>query len=222
MKVRSLVLMSGIAATVLLSLAWTARPTVSSPTPAPLAGPIHTESPPLYKIDPVHSNTFFRIKHLGVSNFYGRFKTTEGEYRFDPTRPNEIEFSVTIPAASVDSNNPGRDKHIKSPDFFDVKEFENISFQSTSVKKKSGDVFTVTGNLTLHGVTKTITAEVEWIGESDRGGRRFGHRSGFEARFTVKRSDYGMSLYAKEGMLGDAVTIIAAIEGQRKESSPQP
>ncbi len=165
-----------------------------------------------YQVDNVHSSVFFKIRHLGVSNFYGRFNQVGGSYTFDPESPDSCRFDVQIQTESVDTNSDGRNGHLKSPDFFNAKEFPSITFKSTDVTRKSDEEFEVSGDLTFHGVTKPISAKLEWIGARDTG-PRFGPRSGCEARFVIKRSDYGMDKYVAEGVLGDEVEIIVSLEG---------
>jgi polyisoprenoid-binding protein YceI len=163
----------------------------------------------------VHSAVLFRIDHLGVGTFWGRFNEVSGTYTFDEQNHEACRFELALATESVDTNNQGRDRHLKSPDFFNAREFPTISFQSTELSHVSGDEYELKGDLTLHGVTKPITARVSWNGARDAG-QRFGFRSGFEAIFTIKRSDFGMDTYVNEGVLGDEVRIVAAIEGVRE------
>ena len=167
-----------------------------------------------FKIDGVHSSVIFKINHLGTSNFYGRINMAEGEFTFDPASPDSASINVTLKTDNIDSGNAQRDGHLKSPDFFDAKQFPTITFKSTGVKKV-GDGYQLTGDLTLHGQTKPITAKFVHIGEKDAGAK-FGYRSGFEATFTIKRSDFGMKFMAENGMLGDEVAVTASLEGVRK------
>jgi polyisoprenoid-binding protein YceI len=168
-----------------------------------------------FKIDSVHSSVVYRIRHLGVSNFYGRFGNKSGTFTLDPASPETASINVTIEAESVDSGNPNRDKHLKSPDFFNAVQFPTITFKSTSVKKTGEHTFEVTGDLTLLGQAKPVTAKLEYFGEKDTG-PKFGHRAGFEATFTIKRTDFGMSFMTEGGALGNEVTVIAAMEGTKE------
>jgi polyisoprenoid-binding protein YceI len=163
-----------------------------------------------FKVDSVHSTIFFKVKHFGVGYVYGRFNQFSGTFAFDDANPAESSFSVEVKTDSVDSNQAGRDKHLKGPDFFNVKEFPAVTFKSTGVKKIDDQNYEVTGDLTLLGVTKPITAKVERVGTA--AGPRGGQVSGFEAVFTVNRLDFGMKFMSKE--LGEEVKITAALEGK--------
>ena len=160
-----------------------------------------------YEIDPVHSVLIFRIKHMDVGVFYGRFNNPTGRFTFDEQNPSGSSFQAQVKAADFDSGNPKRDQHVRGPDFLSAKEFPNISFTSTSVKAEGGSgQYVVSGNLTMHGQTKPVTATLEKIGSA-------GNRIGFEGVMEVKRSDFGI-----KGVQGvaDEVRVIIAIEGVKK------
>jgi len=162
-----------------------------------------------YNVDGVHSYALFKIKHLAVGYSYGRFNEVSGTLSLDTARPEKSSVELTVKAASVDTANPKRDQHLKSPDFFNAKQFPEITFKSTSVKLTGKDTAAVTGELTLHGVTRTIVAEVAHTGSGkDPWG---GVRAGFEATFSVKRSDFGMT-FMQDG-LSDEVQVIVSVEG---------
>jgi len=162
-----------------------------------------------FDVDPVHSSVVFRINHLGVAPFYGRFNEMEGS--FDLADGGSV--SVTVMAESVDTNNENRDNHLRNPDFFNAKQFPEITFESTSVKSTGDDTYEVEGELTMLGTTKPVTATFTKIGEGERG--RFGYRAGIETEVTIKRSDYGMTFYLDNGALGDEVKLLIALEGTR-------
>jgi polyisoprenoid-binding protein YceI len=161
-----------------------------------------------YKVDPVHSTVIFRINHLGTSWVYGRFDDVAGSFTVDDKTPS---FDFTVNADSVDTNNKQRDTHLKSADFFSVKEFPTITFKSTAVTSTGDKKFDVTGDLTLHGVTKSITVPLEFVGAADT---KAGPRAGYEAHFNVKRSDYGMDKMV--GMVGDDVYLTVSFEGVKQ------
>ena len=165
-----------------------------------------------YKLDPVHSTAIFRIKHAGVSYFYGRINGPEGTVNIDESEPSKTTFEVQLKVANVDTGNPARDKHLKSPDFFSADEFPTISFKSTSVKASADNKLEVTGDLTMHGQTKPITITMEHVGTADV--PRMGKRTGYDATITVKRSDFGMTKYLE--MLGDEVTIRMGVEAGKQ------
>lgn len=162
-----------------------------------------------YTVDPVHSTIVYRIQHMGLAPFYGRFDKMSGEFTWDASAPESGRISITIDAASVNSNNPGRDKHLRNPDFFNTAEFPEITFVSKSIKK-TGDQFEVTGDLTMLGKTKPITARLTALAE--RSSER-GRKAGFGVEFTIKRSDFGMNFGVENGALSDEVVIMAGVEG---------
>jgi len=153
-------------------------------------------------IDPVHSTALFKINHFGVSNFIGRFDELSGSVDWDESDPSKIAIAYDIKTESVDTNFAKRDQHVKSADFLDAKQFPDITFHSTSVKK-SGDDYAVDGDLTMHGVTKPISITVTKTGEA-------GGHIGFWTVFTVKRSDYGVSFMPTK--LGDSVEVTLSTE----------
>jgi polyisoprenoid-binding protein YceI len=165
-----------------------------------------------YDVDPVHSAIIFRIKHLGVSYFYGRINGPYGELRFNPDDAGQCSLDVKVKAKNVDTNNPNRDGHIKSADFFNASQFPEITFKSTAFTPSGNGTYRVTGDLTLHGVTKRMTIDLEHVGTREL--PRFGHRCGFGTTFTISRSDFGIS-YMPEG-LGDEVVLMIGLEGKKK------
>jgi polyisoprenoid-binding protein YceI len=164
-----------------------------------------------YRVDPVHSTTVFKAKHFGVTSFFGRFNNVSGSFTLDDADPAQSAFQVQIQTESIDTANAKRDQHLKSPDFFNAKQFPTIAFKSTSVKKLDADDYEVTGDLTLHGVTKPVTAKVTktGVGKGPRGGQLVG----MEANLTIKRSDFDMK-FMLDG-IGDEVQIMAGLEGAR-------
>lgn len=165
-----------------------------------------------YKVDPVHSSNWFCIKHLNVANFYGRFNELEGTIVLNPSDPAACSFDIQIKVDSVDSNNSGRDKHLKSGEFFDAEKYPQIKFKSTAVKKAGEEAYDVQGDLTLHGVTKPLTVKVERTGAGP--GMKGERRAGFETRFDIKRSDFGMTTMLNG--LGDEVRLTVSIEAVRQ------
>ena len=162
-----------------------------------------------YKVDPVHATVIFRINHLGTSWVYGRFDEVSGTFTVDEQKP---EFDLSVNVDSVDTNNKQRDTHVKSADFFSAKEFPTITFKSTSVTSTGEKKFDVTGDLTLHGVTKSITVPLEFVGAAET--KMAGPRAGYEAHFSIKRSDYGMDKMV--GMVGDEVYLTVSFEGVKQ------
>lgn len=166
-----------------------------------------------YQIDGVHSSAVFKIKHLNIANVYGRFNDISGSVMVDAANPAKSSVEIVIKTDSVDTNNEKRDAHLKSPDFFNAKQFPTLSFKSTKVEKMSADKYKVSGNLTLHGVTKAISFTFHKTGEGkDPWGNM---RMGGEASFTVNRMDYGVK-YMPDGLSHD-VTIMVAFEGVKQK-----
>jgi polyisoprenoid-binding protein YceI len=162
-----------------------------------------------YKADPIHSSSVFRIKHVNAAYFWGRFNEPEGSFTLDEADPTKSVFSVELTVDKVDTANDKRNAHLKSPDFFNAKQYPKIQFNSTSVKKGEGNLLEVTGNLMMHGVKKSITVEVEPTGQGEfPPGTK---RAGVEARFTVKLSDF--EIKGMPGALSDDVRVIVSLEG---------
>jgi polyisoprenoid-binding protein YceI len=166
-----------------------------------------------FTVDPVHSSVSFMISHQGISNIHGRFNQFSGQFTIDRDDPAKSSFALSIPVESVDTNNPKRDEHLRAPDYFNAKQFPNMTFQSTKVKAIDGG-YEVTGDLTLHGVTKEITLEL-------KGGNKLVefpkgmHRIGVTTDTAIKRSDFGMRAELPVS-LGDEVHITMGIEAVKK------
>ena len=160
-----------------------------------------------YDLDPAHTSIVFKIKHLGISSVYGRFNEVEGAI----STGSSPSFQFTVKTDSVDTNNKKRDDHLRSPDFFNAKQFPVITFKSTEVHAH-GDKLHVTGDLALHGVTKHIEVNLKKLGEAEM--PKGTHRVGFETTFTLKRTDFGMDKMI--GPAGDEVTLLISFEGTRK------
>ena len=158
-----------------------------------------------FKVDPVHSSVVYSVLHKNAANFYGTFREIGGTFSVIGDESDFID--VTVKAESIDSNNPGRDKHLKGPDFFSVKEFPKLAFKSTSVKKTGDKTFDITGDLSVRGQTKSITAKVE---NTAGAGQPLG---GLEARFTISRKDFGITY--GPNVLGDSVSLIVSLEGSK-------
>ncbi|MCG3123598.1 MAG: Protein YceI [Phycisphaerales bacterium] len=162
-----------------------------------------------FQVDAVHSSVLYRIKHLNTAWSYGRFNDVSGT--FNIAEGGTID--VTVKTDSVDSGNEKRDGHLKSPDFFSAKEFPEMSFKSSSITKTGDNTFEATGTFTLKGVSKELTVPIEKTGEGP-GMRGQGKIQGFEAKFTINRSEYGMN-FMPQG-LSEQVTVIVSLEGGSK------
>lgn len=203
MKIRNII---GIGATVLtVSLVLGLSP--QGVQPAPKSEPTKGAK---FSVDDVHSSLIFGIEHMGVSNFYGRFNDLGGSYTLDMSNPEASTFEITAATDSVDTANGGRDKHLKGPEFFNAGDFPIISFKSTKVSKTADNKLQMTGDLTVHGVTKPVTIEMKVYPPKNT---ERGTKSGIAGQFNIKRTDFGMDTYVSNGALGDDVTIIFGIEG---------
>ena len=165
-----------------------------------------------YQIDPIHSTVLFRIKHLAISNVYGKFIDFKGTLIIDQEDPAKNSIEAYVAARSIDTDTPKRDDHLQSPDFLNVNKFPRVSFRSQSWKKIDQDIFEVTGDLTLHGVTRPLTVKLEQTGSGkDPWG---GYRIGFETSFSIKRNDFKMG--KMHDSVGGTVYITVSIEAVRK------
>ena len=165
-----------------------------------------------YQIDPVHSFASFSIGHLGIGLVRGYFSDIAGTIVFDEKDAAKDSIEVTIKTASVNTHVDKRDEDLRSPNFFEVEKYPTMTFKSTKITKK-GDHYTVTGDFTLHGVTKTITVTAKHLGAGkDPWG---GFRAGFAADFSIKRSDYGMK-FDPPPAIADTVDISVAFEAVKK------
>ena len=137
-----------------------------------------------------HASINFKIKHLGYSWLTGRFDKFDGKFSYDPANVSASNIEVNIDTSSVNSNHAKRDKHLRSDDFLDVSEFANAKFVSTSVTEKADGQLAVTGTLTLHGVSKTITIDAQTVGEGkDPWG---GYRAGFSGTTSIALTDFAI------------------------------
>lgn len=169
------------------------------------------QSPPYtWTFDGAHSNLRFSITHLMVSEVEGSFKITEAGLNV----PNEdfTGASVTMIAdvKSIDTDNEVRDEHLQKPDLFDAEKYPSITFKSSSFKKISGNNYQVSGDLTMHGVTKTIILEAT----ATMGTNPYDNKTlvGFRVSGAVKRTDFGIAASSPEAMISDEVRMKANIE----------
>jgi polyisoprenoid-binding protein YceI len=169
-----------------------------------------------YQVDPVHASLIFRAKHVNVGIFYGRFNAIAGQFTLDEANPSKSSFNFEVQTASVDTQQEKRDAHLKSPDFFNVKQYPTITFKSTAVKKgEQTNVLEVTGDLTFHGVTKSVTVPVEVTGRGEF--PKGTQRAGVESVFTIKMSDFDVKgIPGMPGAVGDDVRLMFAAEGVKQ------
>ena len=164
-----------------------------------------------FSVDPVHSSVTFKAEHMGISWIHGRFNSFSGNFAYDKANPAKSTFELTIKADSIDTANEGRDKHLKSGDFFDAGQFATLSFKSTSVKSVK-DGLEVKGDFTMHGQKKPISFILKGGKEIEFQGKK---RIGFWTDLTIKRSEFGMA-DKMPGMLGDEIPVSVSFEGLGK------
>ena len=143
-----------------------------------------------YQVDKSHSEATFQVRHL-LTKVRGHFTDLDGTITLDEQNPAQSEVHVTIQAASIDTNEPSRDTHLRSPDFFSTEQFPTLSFKSVSVTPNGGNAFVVNGDLTIHGVTRSVRLETEFNGAATD---PFGNsRVGFSATTEISRKDFGLT-----------------------------
>jgi len=144
-----------------------------------------------WNFDHAHSSIQFHVRHLMVSKVHGRFHKWDGTLELDPERPELSKLAVTIDASSIDTREPKRDDHLRSPDFFEVEKYPTLTFQSTKIEKLGDQHFALTGDLTIHGVTKEVVLDVEGgdIVKDPWGGTR----TGYSAKTSISRKEFGLT-----------------------------
>lgn len=167
-----------------------------------------------FNVDPVHSTVLAKVTHLGASTVWVRFNGPTGTVTVNDADPSKNTLSLEVKTDSLDSAVEKRDTHLKSPDFLNAKEFPLITFKSTAVKKTGDKTYEATGNLTLHGVTKPVTAQVTYVGS---GKMKPGEdRSGADATFTIKRSEFGIGATFPPTAISDDIALQISLEAIKK------
>ncbi len=172
-----------------------------------------------YTVDKNHSDVSFQIRHF-ASKVRGSFTDFDGTIQADPAKPEMSSVVFTIKTASIDTNNPDRDKHLRSADFFDAEKSPEITFKSSKITPAGKDKYNVTGTLTIHGVSKEVTLPVTFLGfAKDPGGNQ---RASFETTIKLNRKDFGINwnkaLDAGGFMLSDDVDATINLETVQKKS----
>lgn len=177
--------------------------------------------PVVYEVDGAHSDVSFRAQHL-LSRVRGQFRRFSGTVTIDPDKRDAVAVKGTIEAASIDTDEPDRDTHLKSADFFDVTKFPEITFEAGELREAGADrkKGKLAGTLTMHGVSRPIVLDVEWLGTAtDPWGNR---KAAFTGRATLNRKDYGIvwnkALDAGGFLVGDFVEIELTIEADEKSA----
>jgi polyisoprenoid-binding protein YceI len=168
-----------------------------------------------WKIDPAHSAAEFKVKHMMISNVKGKFSGIDGVLTLDSADVTRSSIEATIPVSTLATGEDQRDAHLKSADFFDAEKFPVLTFKSTGVRKAAEGELAVTGDLTLHGVTRSVTFAVE--GPSEPGKDPWGNlRIGLSAAAKISRKDYGLvwnaALETGGVLVGDDVAIVLDVQ----------
>lgn len=176
-----------------------------------------------WTIDTSHSGIHFTVRHMVVSKVRGAFGRWEADLAFDEKDPAASKVSVRIDASSIDTREPKRDAHLRSADFFDVEQFPTLSFESTKVEPAGDGAYRVTGELTLHGVTKEVVLDAEYLGANkDPWGKT---RIGFSASTKIQRKDFGLGwnqvLEAGGVLVGETVEIALDVQAVEAGSASE-
>ena len=172
------------------------------------AGPaLDTVKAGTYKVESYHTQVGFSLSHFGFTNYSGLFSGATGSLRLDPAHPAASKLDVTIPVDSIVTTVPKLTDELKGDKWFDVAKFPQATFTSTNVALGSGGEVTITGNFTLHGITKPVVLHAHLVGSGVNPLDKM-YTVGFQASGTIKRSDFGVSLYAPA--LGDEVELSIA------------
>ncbi len=164
-----------------------------------------------YTLDDQHTSIVFAANHFGYSYTYGMFGKYRGDFSIDMNNPAAGKFQFAIDAASLDTKSAKRDEHLRGPDFFNVKQFPEITFQSTRIVAERKKL-KVTGNLTMHGVKKQIVLPLTYVGAGK--GPYGNERIGFYGSFKVKRSEFGITTFVPN--VSDEITLMISFEGLKR------
>lgn len=158
----------------------------------------------VYTLDPAHSKITWSVSHMGFSTYAGQFAKVDGQLTVDPRKPEASQISVTVDANSVGTLNDALDKHLKTADFLDTAKFPTATFKATRIRVTGARTADITGDLTLHGVTRPVTLEAEFnqagVNPLDKT-----YSLGFDAEAKIKRSEFGMTSYLPG--VGDEVEL---------------
>jgi len=173
----------------------------------------------VWKIDTPHSDASFSIRHLMISNVKGHFPKVTGTIDYDGKDIKGLKIDAQIEVASIDTGDKNRDEHLKSVDFFDAAKYPTITFKSTKVKSAGKGKFEVTGDLTMHGVTKPVTLEVEGPAAEIKD-QKGGIKTGASATTKINRKDFGVSwnkgMDGGGTMLGEVVPVTIEVEAAKQ------
>lgn len=184
----------------------------ATPAAAPAKADLNNAAAGEYAIDPTHTNVFFRVSHLGFSGYMGRFNKIEGKVVLDSKDLTKTSLDVTIDAASIDVNHEKLAGELRDKEVLDTAAHPTITFKSTKLEQKDANHGTITGDLTLHGVTKPVTLDVTLNGAAPHPMNQK-PTLGFSATGMLKRSDFGIAKWLPN--VGDSVQLIIETEMQK-------
>lgn len=177
---------------------------------------VASAKPDTFTVDTGHSGISFQVRHF-FSEVPGRFTDFSGKIVWDAEKPEGSSVEITVQAKSINTDNENRDGHLRNADFFDVEKFPTFTFKSTSVKAKDAKTLTVQGDLTVKGITKRTSIEVQVLGVMELGGGKA--KAGFKTEFTINRQDFGINwnktLDQGGTVLGDEVKVNVLFEADR-------
>ncbi|MEO8926219.1 MAG: YceI family protein [Caulobacteraceae bacterium] len=194
-----------------VALASASAPAVAAP---PMASPdFAAVQAGDYVIEPTHTRILFSLSHMGFSTWYGDFTHASGTAKIDPAHPGAGGVEVSVPVASISTTNATLDQELKGADWFDAAKFPTMTFKSRQLTVTGPNQGQIVGDLTLHGVTRPMTLQVQFHGA---GANPMSHAftAGFDATGTIKRSDFGVAKYVP--MVGDDVNVIVSAAFERK------
>lgn len=170
-----------------------------------------------YTIDPKHSSARFKVRHMMIANVSGTFDSVTGTVDYDPAKPDSGKIDATIDVNSLHTGDPQRDAHVKTPDLFDAEKFSTITFRSKKITPSGGKNFKATGDLTLRGVTREVSLDVEGLSDEVTDPWKL-QRRGVAASVRISRNDFGIVFDPSGAMVSDAVDITLDIEMTRAAS----
>ena len=165
-----------------------------------------------YEIDPGHTTVVFGAQYMGMGHFWGQFTEYSGTLDYDGENADSFKVSLEIPMSSIDTHNDARNDHLQQADWFNAREYPTVKFVSKSLTANDDDTYTLTGDLTLHGVTKEVEAEVKNLAAKST---PRGDRCGFDATFTVDRTEFGVTNMAGENGIGEEITLMVGVQSTK-------
>jgi len=167
-----------------------------------------------WQIDPAHTTVGFTVRHLGISNVHGRFTKVSGSATVDDRDLTKSTVNATMDVASINTGNDGRDNDLRSPNYFDAAQFPNMTFKSKSITKNGDNKLKLVGDLTIKGVTKEVTLDVDGPSAPMKMGPN--QRRGLSATTSVNRKDFGVGAKAPAAMISEEIKIDLDVELTQK------